>query len=174
MEKNNFVKIGNVLKVNRKTGELSISVRKEIGTIPAAPSFILIEIDGGLVPFVPIEFEQSAKEILTLSLEDYNNPDKAHVLVGCNVFLEKKLLSGKTAREFLPEDLIGFKVVERKFGDLGTIEDVIESSMQTLLQISYNNKEILVPLADEFITSVITRRKIIYLDLPEGLLDLYL
>jgi len=38
----------------------------------------------------------------------------------------------------------------------------------------YQNKEVLFPLNDQFVTSIDKKSKIIHVDLPEGLLDIYL
>jgi len=44
----------------------------------------------------------------------------------------------------------------------------------SLFEINRNGKEILIPVNDHFILKVDRTSKIIYLDVPEGLIELYL
>ncbi len=48
----------------------------------------------------------------------------------------------------------------------------MERPAQTLLSIVYGGEEVLIPLVDDFIVDIKPRKKELYLDLPEGLLNL--
>jgi 16S rRNA processing protein RimM len=42
------------------------------------------------------------------------------------------------------------------------------------MQIDFQGKEILIPAVDEFLKEVDRERKIIHIDAPDGLIDIYL
>ena len=84
---------------------------------------------------------------------------------------------------FLPElednkfyfhEIIGFKVEDNNFGHVGVIKGVNDSTSQSLFEIDRDGIEILIPMNDEFISKVDKVNKIIFVDTPEGLIDLYL
>jgi 16S rRNA processing protein RimM len=68
--------------------------------------------------------------------------------------------------------LTDYNVVDKTAGELGQITDLIESTEQALLQVDHNGDEILIPFVEDFIVKIDKRKKILYLNLPEGLIDL--
>jgi 16S rRNA processing protein RimM len=65
-------------------------------------------------------------------------------------------------------------VVDDVYGDIGTIQTIIEYPAQPLFQIINGDKEILVPVIDPVIKQVDRENKTIYITAPNGLIDLYL
>ena len=55
---------------------------------------------------------------------------------------------------------------------LGKITDVDDSTINVLLQIDYNGKNILLPAAEELVKEVDYEQKKMFVSLPEGLLAL--
>lgn len=93
-------------------------------------------------------------------------------------FLQKKIWLTKNDFEQLvskaaPVNLIGFIVVNNK-EKLGAIESVIEQPQQILLQLTIQNKEVLVPLNESTLKKIDRKKKEVQVDLPEGLLEVYL
>ena len=56
---------------------------------------------------------------------------------------------------------------------MGLIEDVREYPQQFLASIQYQEKEVLIPLNEAFIVEIDKTKKLLILDLPDGLLELY-
>ena len=59
-------------------------------------------------------------------------------------------------------------------GNTGIVSKIIEMPQQFLLAIEFNGKEILVPIVDEIVKSIDHKTKTIYMEAPEGLIELYL
>ena len=59
-------------------------------------------------------------------------------------------------------------------GNIGTLVKVMDLPRQSLLQIAFEDKEILVPLVDEVIMKVDRKKKELHIRAPEGLIDIYL
>ena len=68
------------------------------------------------------------------------------------------------------DELIGLEVVDENGTSFGKVEDVSGSSAQKHLVVSYEGKELLIPLVDEIVKSQSDKK--ILVDLPEGLIDL--
>jgi 16S rRNA processing protein RimM len=171
MKNISLIKIGTVLKVNRKTGELTVALRPEASQVSIAPDVVFLQIDGAPVPFFPLGEVAVFSEMMKITLLDYSHPDKAQAFVGADMLIENQ----NPAREnipFLTEQLIGYKVYDKANGHIGFVEQVVEAKMQYILQINNNDTEILVPLVDEFIVAINEDEKKLHLDLPDGLIGL--
>lgn len=175
MDKNKFRKIGSISKVNRKTGEATVYFGKKNTTLNQNPEVIFLDIDGGLVPFYVLEISAMGPENFRVLLEDYNSPEQALQFVGCKVFLPlSEKVESPAPDEIDFNEIIGFSVQDENAGPLGEIADVFESPDQVILQIFKDKKEILIPLVDEYVVEINMNGKYLSVDLPDGLLDLYL
>jgi len=174
MNKIDYFLLGKITKCNRKTGQLTLVTDVDDASGYEDVEVLFLEIDGGLVPFFISDLQQRSRESFVLTLEDYNNPGKAQPLVGLKVFLPISLLKKLVGKQFYFHEIIGYTVNDSQKGNIGKIEQVLEAREQDLLQISYLGKELLIPAVDEFIVKLDRRRKILFIDAPEGLIDLYL
>jgi len=69
-------------------------------------------------------------------------------------------------------DLVGFAIHDKLGEVLGEIQYVNDSGVQTLLEVLRNGGEIYIPLVSDFIVEVDESKKVLILDLPDGILDL--
>ena len=76
--------------------------------------------------------------------------------------------------QFYYHEIIGFKVQDIYFGEVGTITGVNDNTAQALFEIDHNGKEVLIPINDDFIKKVDRSTKTVTLDTPEGLINIYL
>ena len=58
--------------------------------------------------------------------------------------------------------------------DLGEIIEVIEQPHQVLCTILYNGKEAMIPVHQDNLIKLDKKNKKVFVELPEGLLDIYL
>jgi len=78
----------------------------------------------------------------------------------------------KLVEKNAPLALLGFMVQEAG-KPLGVIKEVIEQPHQLLVTIDYNGQEAYIPLHEETLKAVNHAKKLVTVELPEGLLDLY-
>ncbi len=72
-----------------------------------------------------------------------------------------------------PVNLIGFIVLNNN-KRLAEVEAVIEQPLQVLLQLTMQNKEVLIPLNEGTLLKIDRKKKEIHVSLPDGLLEIYL
>ena len=65
------------------------------------------------------------------------------------------------------------RVVDKTAGEIGTVKRVNDAPVQPLFEIDSHGKEILVPVVDDFIEKLDKKGRTLYLNLPDGLLNLY-
>ena len=105
-------------------------------------------------------------------LETVSTPEAAARLRGKQVWITEKDFR-RFAGNNAPISLLGYQVISD--GEkLGQVEEVIEQPHQVLLTIRKEGKEVLIPLHEESLLSVNHDRKEVVVQLPEGLLDVYL
>jgi len=174
MEKKDFIQIGQIRKFNRKTAELSIRIKAEDADMYADISMIFIEIDGGLVPFYLSSLRVRDTKTIQVLLEDYDTPEKAVQFVDCQVYLAREDASEPEADQNYSHEILGFEVIDKGHGKIGFLEDILDRPEQEILQINHQGKEILIPLVDEIFQKIDHEKKQLFIDAPEGLIDLYL
>lgn len=169
-----YISIGKIVKVNRKTAELSMHIDALQPSRYGDLEFFFIEIDGGPVPFYVDHIRQKTHDLFLVLPEDYHDPEINQRFVGCRVFIENR--DPNIKQDNLPgyEALTGYLVIDEEKGELGEISDILEAPEQILLKVVHKKNEILIPLVEEFILSLNKSEKSIHVKLPEGLVDLYL
>jgi len=51
---------------------------------------------------------------------------------------------------------------------------VLDNHQQALLQVRFGEKEILIPAVDQIMKEIDRKKKIIYIEAPDGLIEIYL
>ena len=94
--------------------------------------------------------------------------------VQTELYLPLSSLPKLNGNRFYFHEVIGFKVVDDKLGELGTCKDFMDLSNNPLMQVDHDGKEILIPASQQFVTNVDRENKILHVTTPEGLVELYL
>jgi len=166
-------KVASVLKTKGLKGEMQLYVDfADLADIDF--DAIFIEIGGKLAPFFVESVKYQQKNVAYLYLEDVDTIEKATPLIKKNIYLPKKLKPKKKKAEFTLKDLQGFTAVDENEGELGVITAIHEYPQQLVAAVTYKNCEVLFPLNEEIIKSIDVVSEIVTIDLPDGLLDIYL
>jgi 16S rRNA processing protein RimM len=130
---------------------------------------LFIELSGNKAPFFISEINETNTG-LTVLLEEIDSVEKAKPLIGKKVFIDAKFLSEEEENT----DWVGYELIDATHGSLGKVLEVSDNGAQLLVSILYKEKEVILPLAEEFIEAVDETSKIIKFKAPEGLIDIYL
>jgi len=166
-------RIGSVLKPKGLKGELHMYVDFE-GLENIKLTNIFIETAGKLVPYFVESIKYLQKNAAYLFLEDVDTIEKAALLSRKDIYLPNKLKPKKKKSEFTLLDLVGFTAIDENEGELGKITDVHEYPQQLLAAVTYKNCEVLFPLNEETVKGIDVVKNIVTVDLPDGLLEIYL
>jgi 16S rRNA processing protein RimM len=133
-------------------------------------ALMLEQFPGSLIPYFVASVKASNHEEYLITFDDITSVEAAKKLVGKAIFGDEKLLSGHENDS--PLLWVGFDVVDKTLGSLGSIVSVNRVGPQWLATIVHQEKEVLIPLIEQMIIDVSLRHKFIRMDLPEGLLTL--
>lgn len=134
---------------------------------------IFLDIRGKLIPFFIEKQKQLRKNERLLKLEDIKNDAEASDLVGSTVYLPVSQLPPLKEHQYYYHELIGMAVIDQHQQNVGTATGVLETPQQMLLQFDHEGHEVLCPMHDDIVKKVDKAARCIYIDLPEGLLDVY-
>ncbi|MCC8424421.1 ribosome maturation factor RimM [Mucilaginibacter sp. UR6-11] len=166
-------RIGSILKTKGLKGEVQFYVDFD-GLDAISFDAIFVEIAGKLAPFFVESVKYNQNNLAYLYLEDVDTIEKASALVKKDVYLPNKLKPKKRKAEFTLKDLIDFTAVDENEGELGRITAIHEYPQQLIAAVTYKGCEVLFPLNEEIIVGIDVVKEILTVDLPEGLLDIYL
>ncbi|MBQ8702803.1 MAG: 16S rRNA processing protein RimM [Bacteroidales bacterium] len=131
-----------------------------------------VELKGQLVPhFFHIDQLNGNRAVVTF---EELTADQAQALVGHDLYLPLDLLPKLEGNRFYFHEVVGFRVVDSRYGDIGVLQQVIEYPAQPLFQIDKNGTEVLVPVIDQVIDKVDRKLKTLFITAPNGLIELYL
>ncbi|UOQ99129.1 ribosome maturation factor RimM [Hymenobacter sp. 5317J-9] len=116
---------------------------------------------------------QSGNRVL-LKLRGIDRIEEAEPLRGSQLYLPLAELPELEDDQFYFHDVIGFTVVDENLGELGTVENFYELPQQDMLAMRYQGQEVLIPVVDELVSHADHEKKQVHVNLPEGLLDVYL
>ena len=171
MAYNSDILLGRITKVSGYEGVVTVKLEKIFSeNIPQMES-VFLEIEGRPVPFFISYSEYSGADILKLKFEGYGSIEKIREFTGCRVFLTTGIPVDNQIEDI--QSLTGYKVIIQGDELLGSISEVIPNPGQWLLNIvSTKNKDILIPFHEHFIVSLDQEKKIIVMDVPEGLTEI--
>ncbi|KAA9039154.1 16S rRNA processing protein RimM [Ginsengibacter hankyongi] len=169
---NNYFKIGRLAATFGLEGQLILehSLGKKTSLKGLEHIFIEETNDSFLPYFIAAAKIKNDKEIY-IKLEGISSKEDARKLIKREVWLIESDFK-KFSASAAPISLLGFMVVNED-SELGEVVEVIEQPHQVLCKIMLNGKEALIPLHEDSLEKIDKKNRKLYLNLPEGLLDIY-
>lgn len=171
MNHKGYSPLGYITKTRGLKGEVQLFFEVEHTELYTELESVFVEINKKLVPFF-IDSISVQNSVAYIFFEDVDHIDKASALVKKTIYIsdkDKPEIPEKTG----PEQYLNYFIIDKHLGEIGLINEVIKMPKQFLASVMYEQREALIPLADDFIISADHEKKEILMDLPEGLLDIY-
>ncbi|WBL22698.1 MULTISPECIES: ribosome maturation factor RimM [unclassified Zunongwangia] len=174
MTKEECFYLGKIVSKYSFKGELLIKLDTDEPELYTEMESVFVEYNDNLVPFFIEKSSLHKSTLLRAKIEDIDTEDDADDMIGCELYLPLTFLPELDEDQFYYHEIIGFKVIDAKHGDIGIITSINDSTAQALFEIKKDDKEILIPMNDEFIEKIDKPNQTINVTTPEGLIDLYL
>jgi len=162
-----LIKIGKVAKTHGFKGHLKVYIDEFYMADFEDIKAIFINN----LPYFIINKDINSDSQAILLLEDINTKEKAQRLQGTPIFAKDddrtEMLDGEVY-----DCLVGFEMYDIAAGKIGIIEEIMEMPFQFLAKIKKDDKDLLIPLNDDFIILIHEDQKRIEMQLPEGLLNI--
>ena len=105
-------------------------------------------------------------------LDEICSVEDAEVLKGSIISIKRGLLPELSEEEYYLTDLIGFTVIDQQQNKIGSVKEVRNLPANDVLILNYKEKELMIPLVDEFILLIDFVEKIVTINVIDGLLEL--
>jgi len=175
MDKRDAYYLGKIVKPYGIRGEVLVKLDTDEPEQYEDLESVFLEIKGKLIPFFIRSAGLHKSLLLRLDFEDVDSVEAAEALVGRKLFLPLADLPELTGKKFYYHEIIGFKAVDNRAGEIGLIKSVNDYAAQPYLIVLHpTGKEILVPIHDDLIDRLDRPDKTMHLNLPDGLLNVYL
>jgi|TARA_B110000914_G_scaffold176762_1_gene158189 16S rRNA processing protein RimM len=171
MKKQDCYYLGKIVSKFSFKGEILLKLDiDEINSIDFTSIFI--EMDNTLVPYTINRISLHKSSLLRIKFENIDTEEKANKILKKETFLPLKDLPKLEGNKFYYHEIIGFKVIDEKTGEIGEVVEINDQTSQTIIIINNGVKKIMIPLVDDFLINLNKKNKIITFNLPEGLIDL--
>ena len=179
--------IGMFAKPHGVKGEISLITDYDLSCL-TGDLHLVCSIDNIYVPFFVDSFRYKSASNTIVKFENLDSEDKVKILTRKPAFVpsgllplhdddrtvHQKTLSGYNVvddRTFRRKKLNGYTIVDDRYGMIGTVTDLDDSTPNILLKVDSKGVEMLIPLS--LVTSIEHLHQTMNISLPEGFLELY-
>ncbi|MDL2254903.1 ribosome maturation factor RimM [Bacteroidales bacterium OttesenSCG-928-J16] len=175
MNKEDFFSLGYIKKSVKHQGEMMVFLDVDDPSAYRKLDAFFVEMPTGIVPFFIEKITIRGGGDAIVKLEGIDDEETASELRGRSLWLPLEALPKLSGNQFYFHEVIGWKVVDKNAGEIGVVEDVLDNVAQPLFQIAHvTGSEILIPIHDDILEKIDRENNMIFIDAPDGLLDLYL
>ena len=174
MRKEDCFYLGKIAKKFSFKGEVLIYLDTDEPELYENMESIFVEFNKNLIPYFIENSSLHKNDFLRVKFEDVDNEEQADEIIGSEVYLPISMLPKLEGNKFYFHEVIGFEIEDKRLGVFGKIVSINDSSAQPLFEVLNGSVEILVPMIDQFLVKIDRENKKVVMDLPEGLVEMYL
>lgn len=168
----NYLSIGKLVATFGFSGEMVL--KHHLGkktSLKGLETLFIEKHKDELLPYFIESTKIKSPEEIYLKIEGINSKESAKVLIQKQVWLPEADFQ-KFASKSTPVSLLGYHIINDK-EDIGEVLEVIEQPHQLLCRIEIEGKEALIPVHEETLKKIDRKNKQVFVNLPEGLLDVF-
>ncbi len=168
-----YFNIGKLVAVHGLKGELLL--KHELGkktSLKDLKAIFIEEKKGSFLPYFLESTKIKTEDEVYIKLENIDSREAALKLSAKKVWLPEADFK-KFAAKNAPASMVGYTIIHNT-ESLGEILELIEQPHQLLCRLEIEGKEVLIPLHEETLKKVDHKKKEVTVELPDGLLDVYL
>jgi 16S rRNA processing protein RimM len=174
MNKADCFHLGHVAKLHGFKGEVSLFLDVTTPSDYAKIESLYIDINDQLTPFFVESFIMKNHPFALVKFEGVNNEADAKIIDHKDLYLPASFLKQLSGTNFYDHEVVGFTCIDQNYGVVGTIESIIDLSINPLIQIMNGEEEVLIPLIKGLVKKVDREQKELHICAPIGLIEIYL
>ena len=171
-KKNGFI-LGKLTKPFRYSGELVLWMDVDDAVPYTGIKLIWLEMRKQLVPYSIIKLKPH-NDRFVVKLENVDTESGARELSGKDIYLPSEMLPELDGEKFYFHEVPGWTVIDLENGtELGEVMRVIDHGPYPMLEVESNGEELILPLPENFKIEVDRENKVLRVEVPEGLVDVF-
>ncbi|EID75967.1 ribosome maturation factor RimM [Imtechella halotolerans] len=174
MRKEDCFYLGKIVSKFSFKGEVLVKLDTDEPALYENMESVFLALGRNLVPFFIEQSSLHKSDLLRIKFEEVDTEADAEAIMKTELYLPLEFLPKLSGNKFYFHEVIGFSIEDHQKGSIGTITAINDSTAQALFEVDRDGTEILIPMNDHFILKVDRENQKIVMDLPEGLIDLYI
>ncbi len=174
MRKEECFYLGKIAKKFSFKGEVLVYLDTDEPELYENMESVFVELNKNLVPFFIDNSSLHKNDFLRVKFEDVENEADADAIMGCELYLPLSFLPKLEGNQFYYHEVIGFEIEDQRLGVFGKIVSINDSTAQPLFEVLNGAVEMLIPMIDHFLVKIDRENKKVIMNLPEGLVEMYL
>jgi 16S rRNA processing protein RimM len=170
-----LIAIGHYNKPHGVAGEISATVDVDVDVLRDL-SCLVSEMDGIFVPFFVNSLRPKTSETVLLTIDGIETEQQATRLVNHEIYALKRDYRQESidadADGYPLDYFIGFELQDSDGTRVGTIVQVDEQTENAIFIVEDGDRELLLPASDDLIVEFDLDKKVMVMELPQGILDL--
>lgn len=162
----NFTEIGYFSKTHGLKGELQLNITRDFDIENCEA--VVIKLTSGDSPQFISEYRENKNGFIIL-LDDIDSVEEAKAFVGKKVMVKEDLVL-----EEEENPLIGYKLLDESFGEVGVIVAIDDEGANPVFHIDHKGKQVILPYNEDMVVGVDSDKRIVNYKAPEGLIEIYL
>ncbi len=150
MNKKKLIPIGVFTKPHGLKGDLKVFLYNDKSQTLVKGIYISIKTKEDFISFKLDNIKGTSKNLI-LKLSNVDSRTSSEELINKEIYVSRDDFP-EIDRGFYLNDIIGFNVIDEKNNSFGSLIDVLDLNGNEVIVIEFNDKEILVPNVDEFVT----------------------
>ena len=173
MNKADCFHLGYVAKLHGFKGEVSLFLDVTDPADYSTLDALYIDINDQLTPFFVESIKLKNGNFAAVRFEGLTDENAAKKILRKDIYLPAQILPELKGTNFYDHEVVGFKVFDVNFGEVGILEQIIDLPVNPLIQVMRGEKEILIPFVEGLVTKVDREKKELHVAAPEGLIEIY-
>ena len=174
MRKEDCFYLGKIAKKFSFKGEVLLYLDTDEPELYENMESVFVEFNKNLVPFFIENSSLHKNDFLRVQFEDVDSEEEADSIINCDVYLPLSMLPKLSGNKFYFHEVIGFEIEDKRLGVFGKIVSINDTTAQPLFEVLNGEVEMLIPMIDHFLVEIDRKNKKVIMDLPEGLVEMYL
>ena len=174
MRKEDCFYLGKIAKKFSFKGEVLLYLDTDEPELYENMESVFVEFNKNLVPFFIENSSLHKNDFLRVQFEDVDTEEEADSIMNCDVYLPLSMLPKLSGNKFYFHEVIGFELEDKRLGIFGKIVSINDTTAQPLFEVLNGEVEMLIPMIDHFLVEIDRENKKVIMDLPEGLVEMYL
>ena len=174
MRKEDCFYLGKIVRKHSYRGEVMVKLDTDQPQLYENLESVFVAVGNSLVPFFIASSRLHKSALLRVKFDDIDDEAGADEIMGAALYLPLTQLPELKGKKFYYHEIIGFRVIDHQYGNLGKVTSVVDTTAQAILKIDKEGKEVLIPVSEHIIDKVDRKARKVFVTTPEGLVDLYL
>lgn len=164
-----LVETGQIVGFHGLRGDLKVRPLSGDPDVLLSAAEVFLRLPDGHVRKVELLRQTRHKGVVLLRFAGFESLTEVEGFKGGKILVERDLLPVLADDEFYWHQVEGARVVDRQQGELGQLKSMFSTAAHDTWVVRGAAGEVMIPVVDGFIVRIDPDRKLIEVDLPEGL-----